>query len=145
MDKDRIAGSAQKLGGSAKETVGNVLGDTKLRAEGKTEQAAGKVRNALGGAKDEIRDWSDDVQGELAHLRDEVDRLAEEPIASVLAGAAATVEDYAQQARNVIAGQAEQVSAMIKERPLIAIGLAAALGYLVGRLSAGTTYVYRQR
>jgi uncharacterized protein YjbJ (UPF0337 family) len=145
LDEDRITGSAQKLGGSAKEAVGRALGDAKLRAEGKADQTTGMVRNAVGGARDEARDWGDDAQGELAHLRDEVDRLAQEPIAPVVAGAAATIEDYTQQARDTLAGQAEQVSALIKGRPLIAIGLAAAVGYLIGRLSAGTTYVYRQR
>jgi uncharacterized protein YjbJ (UPF0337 family) len=145
LDKDRIAGSTQKLGGSAKEAVGNTLGDAKLQAEGKADQTTGMVRNAVGSAKDEAREWSDDAQGELAHLRDEVDRLAEEPIAPVLTSAASTVEDYAQQARDVITARAEQASTVIKERPLIAIGLAAALGYLIGRLSTGTTYVYRQR
>ena len=102
LEKDQITGSAQKLGGSAKEALGGALGDAKLRAEGKADQTVGMVRHAVGSAKDEARDWSDDAQGELAHLRDEVDRLTEEPIAPVLSSAAATVEEYAQQARDVL-------------------------------------------
>ena len=56
MDKDRIAGSAKQAGGAIKETAGKVTGDTKLQAEGSAQKAAGKVQNAVGGAKDDVRD-----------------------------------------------------------------------------------------
>ena len=56
MDKDRIAGSAKQAGGSIKEAAGKVTCDTKLQAEGSAEKTAGKVQNAVGGAKDAIRD-----------------------------------------------------------------------------------------
>ena len=55
MDKDRVAGAAQKAKGSIKDVVGKATGDSKLRAEGKADKAAGSVRNAVGGAKDAIR------------------------------------------------------------------------------------------
>jgi uncharacterized protein YjbJ (UPF0337 family) len=38
-----------------KETVGKVLGDKKLETEGKTDKAAGKIQNAVGGLKDAVR------------------------------------------------------------------------------------------
>jgi uncharacterized protein YjbJ (UPF0337 family) len=56
MDRDRIKGSATNLKGKAKEVAGKVTGDAKLKAEGKADQVAGKLRNALGSAKDVIRD-----------------------------------------------------------------------------------------
>ena len=56
MDKDRIAGSAKEAKGVIKETVGKALGDAKLQSEGKTDQAEGKVQNAVGGLKDTLRD-----------------------------------------------------------------------------------------
>ena len=37
-------------------TVGKVAGDAKLEVEGRNEKAAGKVHNAVGGAKDALRD-----------------------------------------------------------------------------------------
>ena len=55
MDKDRIKGSAQQSKGTFKEVAGKVLGDAKLEAEGKSDKAAGKVQNALGGLKDTLR------------------------------------------------------------------------------------------
>ena len=54
MDKDRIKGSA-KQAKAVKEAVGQVTGDAKSKAEGKTEKAAGKVQNAIGGLKDAAR------------------------------------------------------------------------------------------
>ncbi|SMH60148.1 CsbD family protein [Azospirillum agricola] len=56
MDKDRIEGAARTAKGTIKETAGKLMGDTKMEAEGKTEKAAGKVQNTVGGAKDAARD-----------------------------------------------------------------------------------------
>ena len=56
MDKDRIAGSAQQIKGSIKEAAGKAVGDTKLQTEGEADQAEGKIRNAVGGLKDTLRD-----------------------------------------------------------------------------------------
>ena len=59
MDKDRIKGMADQGKGSVKETAGKVMGDKKLETEGKMDRAEGKVRNAVGGMKDEIRKATD--------------------------------------------------------------------------------------
>ena len=56
MDKDRVSGAAEKAKGTIKETAGKVTGDAKLQAEGKADKASGAVRNAVGSAKDAIRD-----------------------------------------------------------------------------------------
>jgi uncharacterized protein YjbJ (UPF0337 family) len=55
MDKDRIEGSAKKIRGKIKEVAGKVRGDAKLESEGKADQAAGKVQNAVGGLKDYLK------------------------------------------------------------------------------------------
>jgi uncharacterized protein YjbJ (UPF0337 family) len=56
MDKDRVEGVGHQVKGAIKDAAGKVTGDSKLQAEGKTEKAAGKVQNAIGGAKDSVRD-----------------------------------------------------------------------------------------
>jgi uncharacterized protein YjbJ (UPF0337 family) len=56
MDKDRIAGAAHEVKGSIKEAVGKAVGDEKLKSDGKAEKTAGKIQNAIGGAKDTLRD-----------------------------------------------------------------------------------------
>ena len=55
MDKDRIKGSAEQAKGKVKEVAGKVLGDSKLKSEGKGDQVKGKVQNAVGGIKDALR------------------------------------------------------------------------------------------
>lgn len=59
MDRDRAEGAAKNLGGRAKEAAGKVLGDEKLKAEGRADQVAGKVQNAVGGAKDAMKENRD--------------------------------------------------------------------------------------
>lgn len=54
-DHDRIEGAAKNLGGKAKEAVGKLTGDEKLKAEGRADQIEGKVQNAVGGVKDALR------------------------------------------------------------------------------------------
>jgi uncharacterized protein YjbJ (UPF0337 family) len=56
MDKDRVERAGHQAKGAIKEAAGKVTGDSKMQAEGKTEKAAGKVQNAIGGAKDSVRD-----------------------------------------------------------------------------------------
>ena len=58
MDKERVKGMVEQGKGSAKETAGKVMGDQKLKTEGKMDRAEGKVRNAVGGLKDKVRQSS---------------------------------------------------------------------------------------
>ena len=58
MDKDRIDGAVNKAKGTAKDIAGKITGDTKLEAEGKAQKVGGTVQNAVGGAKDAVRDKS---------------------------------------------------------------------------------------
>jgi uncharacterized protein YjbJ (UPF0337 family) len=55
MDKNRIAGAAKEAKGVAKEAIGKVTGDAKLRADGRADKAAGKIQNAIGGLKDTLK------------------------------------------------------------------------------------------
>ena len=55
MDKDRVEGIGKQAAGAVKEAAGKLTGDAKLQAEGKGDKLAGKVQNAVGGAKDALR------------------------------------------------------------------------------------------
>jgi uncharacterized protein YjbJ (UPF0337 family) len=57
MDKDRVEGVGHQAKGGIKEAAGKVTGDKQTQAEGTAEKAAGKVQNAVGGAKDAVKDW----------------------------------------------------------------------------------------
>ena len=56
LDHDRIESAAKNIGGKIKEAAGKLTGDEKLKAEGRADQVAGKVQNAVGGVKDSLRD-----------------------------------------------------------------------------------------
>ena len=56
MNKDRMEGAAKTVSGKVKESVGKLTGDQKTVAEGRAEQKAGKVQNAVDGMKDTVRD-----------------------------------------------------------------------------------------
>ena len=55
MNKDRVAGAAKQMKGNIKEAAGKVTGDAKLKAEGRADKVAGKVQNAIGGARDAMK------------------------------------------------------------------------------------------
>ena len=56
MDKDRIAGAAQKIKGGIEKTVGRLVGNKKLETEGMVDEATGDARKTVGKAKDVVRD-----------------------------------------------------------------------------------------
>jgi uncharacterized protein YjbJ (UPF0337 family) len=55
LDRDRVAGSGKQATGAVKDSVGSVLGDTKLQAEGKMDNVEGRAQNTVGGVKDTLR------------------------------------------------------------------------------------------
>jgi uncharacterized protein YjbJ (UPF0337 family) len=56
MDKNRIDGSIKQVAGATKVATGNAIGDAKLVHDGKVDQAAGKLQNAVGGVSDSLRE-----------------------------------------------------------------------------------------
>jgi uncharacterized protein YjbJ (UPF0337 family) len=62
MDKQNIMGAAQKVKGHIEEVAGKVLGDKELELKGKADQLGGEVREAVGTAKDAIKDAVADVK-----------------------------------------------------------------------------------
>jgi uncharacterized protein YjbJ (UPF0337 family) len=56
MNKDRIAGAAKQAAGAIEEAAGKTLGDAKLVVEGRDKKTEGKIQNAVGGAKDVLKE-----------------------------------------------------------------------------------------
>ncbi len=56
MDQDRISGAAGKAMGSVQETAGKRTGHTRLQAEGKPDNAEGRVGGAVGNAGEAARE-----------------------------------------------------------------------------------------
>ncbi len=55
VDENRVEGAAKNMGGKIKEAAGKLTGDEKLKADGRMDQAEGKVQNAVGGVKDALK------------------------------------------------------------------------------------------
>jgi uncharacterized protein YjbJ (UPF0337 family) len=60
MDFDRMSGIGHQIKGVVKESLGKMLGDSKLFAEGVAEREAGKVQNAGGIVRDAARNAHDE-------------------------------------------------------------------------------------
>jgi uncharacterized protein YjbJ (UPF0337 family) len=56
MNEDRIAGTAENLGGKVEEGLGRVTGDVKSQVEGKMTHAAGAAQELYGQARDTAED-----------------------------------------------------------------------------------------
>jgi uncharacterized protein YjbJ (UPF0337 family) len=61
MDKDRIKGKAEDIGGRIERQAGEWTGNEKTQAEGLKHQVKGKVRNMAGQVKDAGRDAMKDL------------------------------------------------------------------------------------
>lgn len=59
VDKNRVTGSGDQAKGGLKQAAGKLTGDEKLKAEGKADKTGGKIKSAVGGVADKIRDKTD--------------------------------------------------------------------------------------
>ncbi|PZA09453.1 CsbD family protein [Rhodopseudomonas palustris] len=56
---DKIKGQANELAGKAKQGIGEATGSDKLQGEGVMQEAKGHGQQALGNAKDAVKDTAD--------------------------------------------------------------------------------------
>lgn len=62
INKDRVEGTADKLKGNLKESIGDVSHDRDLQDEGQVDQAKGASKDTVGKAKDAASDLLDKVK-----------------------------------------------------------------------------------
>lgn len=75
-----------------------------------------------------------DAREQIAQLRRQVEQLMSERVTPAISDAAQRAQDLARSASDTAREQAEAVSSRVREQPLMAILIAAATGYLIGRL-----------
>jgi ElaB/YqjD/DUF883 family membrane-anchored ribosome-binding protein len=75
----------------------------------------------------------DDAQAQIAALRQQVNQLVNDRVSPALSEAAQRATATARQATDYTREQAETVAEQVRGRPLIAIALAGAIGYVLGR------------
>lgn len=61
-----MAGEGDKLAGTVKEKVGSATGNDRLEGEGKGQKNAGKVEDAVQGAKDKVAGAADAIKDKLS-------------------------------------------------------------------------------
>ncbi|MEA2739840.1 MAG: hypothetical protein QOH05_3147 [Acetobacteraceae bacterium] len=76
----------------------------------------------------------EDAQAQIARLREQVEALLKERVTPAMADFAGRAESAVQSASGVMRDQAQVVSGRVKEQPLVAIMIAAAVGWVIGRV-----------
>ena len=78
-----------------------------------------------------IHGLADDVQTELAHLRQQVEGLMSQRVSPTISALAHRAEDAAHTASHAVNAKADELSATVKAQPLAAIAVAGAAGFLL--------------
>ena len=84
---------------------------------------------------DTVSDVADTTQDQIQTLRAQVEHLLSERVTPAIADVAGRAETAVQNARAITNNQVETVSAQVRSQPIIAIGIATAVGYLLGRIA----------
>jgi ElaB/YqjD/DUF883 family membrane-anchored ribosome-binding protein len=78
---------------------------------------------------------TDTARDEIRALRDQVNALMDDRVSPAFNDASKRAAEAASRARGYAEDQAEYVSGRVRDQPLIAIGVAAAVGFLFGRIT----------
>ena len=84
---------------------------------------------------DNVNHGAQDANEQIAQLREQVQSLMNDRVAPALSQAADTAQQYASQARDIYDEQSEVMSERVRESPIVAMLLAAGVGYIVGRIA----------
>ena len=77
----------------------------------------------------------DETQEQLLNLRAQVEHLLNDRVTPALSDAAGRAETAVTTARDYTSAGADSVSKKVRGQPLIAVGVAGAVGYLLGRIA----------
>ena len=75
----------------------------------------------------------EDTHVQIARLREQVEALMKDRVTPAVTEAAGRAESAVYGAAGAVREQAEMVSSKVREQPLLAIVIAAAVGYVFGR------------
>ena len=111
MNNDTMEGSMEEFGGKVQGKVGDMLGDSKIQAQGKLDEVKGKVQDAYGNARDTVKDWADQAPEYVQKARE-------------------TGRRYAEQG-------SDKAKELVQEQPVAVLAGGIALGFLMGWLVSG--------
>jgi ElaB/YqjD/DUF883 family membrane-anchored ribosome-binding protein len=78
-------------------------------------------------------DKADDAMAQIARLREQVETLVREKAVPAMGAAAERMEGAAHEAADVVRSRADALAGVVRDKPLTAICIAIALGFLFGR------------
>jgi ElaB/YqjD/DUF883 family membrane-anchored ribosome-binding protein len=78
-------------------------------------------------------DMTEDATTQIARLREQVEALMKDRVTPAVADAAGRAESAMYTAAGAVRDQADAVSGRVREQPLLAVLIAAAAGYVLGR------------
>ncbi|WP_158811397.1 CsbD family protein [Beijerinckia sp. L45] len=113
MDSDQIAGKFKDVTGRAEAAIGEATGDRDTQASGRARQAEGKVQDLYG--------------------------QAQEVIGDALGDTTKSAEKVLHSAREAVETGAATLTKEVNARPLIALLIAALVGYVVAALMHGSS------
>ena len=120
MDSDRIGGAAKETLGKAQSAAGEVFGDKETELKGHAREASGTAQNVYGQAKDALGDAADSAQGIYGQAKEKLgDTFGD------------TFSDASGSAERALHSLEKEV----KDRPLIALLIAALVGYVLAQLT----------
>jgi ElaB/YqjD/DUF883 family membrane-anchored ribosome-binding protein len=76
---------------------------------------------------------TEDTHVQIARLREQVEALMKDRVTPAVANAAGRAESAVYGAAGVVREQADAVSGKVREQPLLAVLIAGAVGYVLGR------------
>ncbi len=119
MNENNLEGFVKTEAGKFESAAGDMLGDRSMQARGGARQVEGKAQDVIGSAQDAL--------GQVAELA----RSAVSKANDQAKNAYGRVSEAAQ-------GVADKVNPFVKDKPSLALGIAAAAGLLAGLLFAGS-------
>jgi ElaB/YqjD/DUF883 family membrane-anchored ribosome-binding protein len=94
----------------------------------------GAKETAMASDISEATGRAENATAQIAKLRAQVEALMRDRVAPALADAAGRAESAAHVAADTMRGQAEVVTTKVREQPLLAVLIAAGIGFLLGRV-----------
>jgi ElaB/YqjD/DUF883 family membrane-anchored ribosome-binding protein len=114
MNENKTEGAAKVVVGKLESAAGEVLGDGELQARGNLRQVGGHVQEVAGSVQEALGQAAGQARAAVSKATDAYGRASD------------TAHDIAR-----------RVEPFVDEQPYVALGLAAAVGLLVGLLIAG--------
>jgi ElaB/YqjD/DUF883 family membrane-anchored ribosome-binding protein len=82
---------------------------------------------------DTINKATEDAASQIARLRDQVETLMRDRVTPAVSDAAGRAQAAMTDAAGVVRDQAEVVSGKVRDQPLVAVLIAAGIGFVLGR------------